>query len=301
MGRSCLVVPVKVQKEVVGLLVVMRAAENPFSPSNQAMVEALSDYASISLVNARLFEAVEKRAQSLQKAVERSKASEHLMAEILRNASARLRTPVTQAGDKLQALLEAPERDLSSDQTQALEDIQTDMQAICTVVEALAALEKASAPQELTTLNLVDLARQAAKRFKAEWDGRKVELQTEYPDTPFWVSVDLEQIAQVFDALLSNAIQFSGSGGVISLRVGSGSDGMAIVAIHDHGPGIAVEHQEHIFDPFYQFDQHEDAGGLGVGLTLAREIIQAHGGNMWVKSQPGSGATFYFTLQLAKQ
>ncbi|MBN1666695.1 MAG: response regulator, partial [Anaerolineales bacterium] len=85
LGQAALVVPVKVQKEVVGLLVVMRAAAEGFSPSNQAMVEALSDYASISLVNARLFDALEQRAQTLQQAVERSKQSERLKAQIVRN------------------------------------------------------------------------------------------------------------------------------------------------------------------------------------------------------------------------
>ena len=95
LGQSALAVPVKAQKEVVGLIVVMREAVNPFNPSNQTMLEAVSDYASISLMNARLFEALEKRARSLQKAVENAEENEHLMASIFENVAKELQTPLT--------------------------------------------------------------------------------------------------------------------------------------------------------------------------------------------------------------
>jgi signal transduction histidine kinase len=116
------------------------------------------------------------------------------------------------------------------------------------------------------------------------------------------VRVDPDQIAQVLDALLSNAVRFS-AGGKVSVQAGTGKNGMVHVMVRDTGPGIPLEHQSQIFQPFYQVDTtamypHD---GLGIGLSLAKDIVKLHGGEIWVKSEPGSGAVFHFTLPAANR
>lgn len=298
LGRAALVAPVKVQKEVVGLLVVMRAAEQAFSPSNQTLVEALCDYASISLVNARLFEALEQRAQSLQQAVERSKQGERVKAQILRNVSQRVRKPIDKAAEMLHTKFSPESNNLPADQAQALKTVQEQLDELRQIGEALSALEKASSAQEMTTFNLVDLARQALKRFLPQANQAAITLQNDLPKTPHLVSADIHQISQVLDALLSNALSFCSANGTVSLHLAQHPDATVVVAIQDTGPGIPAKQQEHIFDPFYQMpDENAPAVGLGIGLALAKEIVRAHGGKMWLKSQPGQGSTFYFSLR----
>lgn len=104
-GQSALVVPVKIKKEVVGLLVVVRKAAQPFSPSNKSLLEAVADYASISLVNARLFRALEDRARTLQQAAEAAQTGERNKEAALKKVGYELRSPLLEAVSILDSLL----------------------------------------------------------------------------------------------------------------------------------------------------------------------------------------------------
>ena len=116
------------------------------------------------------------------------------------------------------------------------------------------------------------------------------------------VSVDLEQMMRVFDALLSNAIRYS-DGKEVIVMIRQDQNGKPHDAVQDSGPGIAEEHQKLIFHPFYKIEPSlngDDHRRLGIGLALAKEIIKAHGGEIWVKSRFGYGSTFQFTLPSPK-
>jgi len=299
LGQAALVVPVKAQKEVVGLLVVVREAAKAFSPSNQTMLEAVADYASIALMNVQLFEALEKRARSLQKAVEGSKESELVKSEILQNVAQELRTPLTAMEHQVELLLETIDN-MRADHQEGVRLLEKNLISMTRVVDALGGLQKASAPQNRLTVNLADLARQAIGRFAEAAKNNAVQLSLEFQSEPLFVTVDAEQIAQVFDALLSNAIRYS-AGGKVSIRAGIGKNGMTHIMVQDTGPGIELKHQVQIFHPFYQIKTttmypHD---GLGIGLSLAKDIVKSHGGEMWVKSEPGHGSVFNFTLPSA--
>ncbi len=300
LGRSALVVPVKAQKEVVGLLVVIRIAAKPFNSSNQTMLEAVADYASISLMNARLFDALEKRARSLQKAVESSKDSEQIKAEMFQNVAQELRTPLT-AMEHLIELLNEDLDVLRADHRSSVSLLDKNIRQMARIVDALNGLQKASTPQNLITIDLVDLSRQALTRWEEAAEQNSVMLTAEFQKEPLFAQLDPDHITQVFDALFSNAIRFS-SGAKVTLRAETGNSGMVLVMIEDSGPGIDLENQAKIFHPFFQVDTTSmyPHDGLGIGLSLAKDIIKSHGGEMWVKSEPGSGSVFHFTLPPSK-
>ncbi|MBU0512855.1 MAG: response regulator [Chloroflexi bacterium] len=300
LGKSALVVPVKAQKEVVGLLVAVREKANPFSSSSQTLLEALADYVSISLVNVRLFQAVEERTLSLKKAAEASRENEQSKAAILENASQGLRPHLMSIAHQVDLLSGQSESSSSADQKDAIRLIREHLGKADRVVESLASLQKASSPQNLVTVNLSDLARQAIARFQHAARERAVTLHSKLPAKPIFVMADIDHIAQVFDALLSNAVRFSA--GDVSVYVGLDKSGKPYAAVHDTGPGIDEEYQTSIFYPFYQAGTSaaKKYAGLGIGLALAKEIVKAHGGEMWVKSQPSDGSTFYFTLRPPK-
>lgn len=113
------------------------------------------------------------------------------------------------------------------------------------------------------------------------------------------VSADRARIAQVLINLLTNASKYGPEGEPITLSANS-QDGYVVVKVTDCGPGIAPEEQSQLFQRFYRGRRAAEEGiGIGLGLALAREIVQAHGGQMDVESQIGCGTTFWFSLPKA--
>ncbi len=96
--------------------------------------------------------------------------------------------------------------------------------------------------------------------------------------------------------MVGNAVKFTPDGGTVLLE-GAECDGSAVLAVHDSGPGIDAAHRARIFDRYYRAERREP-GGLGLGLFIARGIVEAHGGRIWVESDPDSGSHFFFTLPL---
>lgn len=137
LGKSALVVPIKIKKEVVGLLVVIRKAARPFSPSNKSLLEAVADYASISMVNARLFRALEERARSLQKAAENAQASERGKDKVLKNIRDELRIPLTDAIKTIETLLVGENSRLNATQKTALRNTQDKLQKVSNILESM--------------------------------------------------------------------------------------------------------------------------------------------------------------------
>lgn len=288
LGQSALVVPIKAQREVIGVLVVVREKAKPFTTNNEAMLEAITDYASISLVNARLFKAVDAKARSLQEAASASQQSHDLKVDILRNVTLRLQEPLQTIDRRVEELIARSGEDLSQ-----LEQIQAGVKEMAQVVDALSQLEKISEPYDFVTANLVDLVRGAMSRFDAIAKEKSIHWNQDLPSTPVFARLDVKRIGQVFDVLLSNAIRFSEAGGEVAVRVGQHDNGEVEVAVKDTGPGIPRDQREKLFNPFY----HDEASaGVGIGLTLAKEIIRAHGGNIWVEDQSENGAVFRFKL-----
>ncbi len=117
---------------------------------------------------------------------------------------------------------------------------------------------------------------------------------------PLTAPVDAEQIGQIVMNLLSNAIQYNRPGGSVFVTLGKDGDA-AVLRVADTGPGIAAEHQPHVFDRFYRVDpaRTSDRGGCGLGLAICREIVLAHGGSIELESAPGQGAVFTVRLPLA--
>jgi signal transduction histidine kinase len=118
------------------------------------------------------------------------------------------------------------------------------------------------------------------------------------------VEADRDRIQEVATNLLDNAVKFSGAEGRIALRTritGDNGTSMVQVTVRDHGCGIPPEKQESIFDRFSQVDPSDtrEKGGTGLGLAICREIVEHHGGRIWVESAPGEGAAFHFTLPVA--
>ena len=108
---------------------------------------------------------------------------------------------------------------------------------------------------------------------------------------------DRDRLLQVFENLVGNAIKFTKPGGRIALGA-TVQEGEIIFSVSDTGRGIASTHLPHVFDRFWQAPGTERRG-MGFGLAIAKGIVEAHGGRVWVQSMPGQGSTFFFTIPTA--
>jgi signal transduction histidine kinase len=170
---------------------------------------------------------------------------------------------------------------------------------LCRMVDSMLDIERFA--QGKVTLNLkpVDLCvllQDTANLFSPVAINRACTLKADLCPEPLWVSADHDRLIQAVSNVVGNAIKFTPSGGTISLA--AKRDGtQVIVSITDTGPGIAEGDRLKLFRMFSQLNKAE--GGLGLGLFIAKSIVEAHGGTMWVDSTVGQGSSFRFTLPLA--
>ena len=115
------------------------------------------------------------------------------------------------------------------------------------------------------------------------------------------IDADEERVLQVLENLVGNALKFTPPGGVVTVGARRASEsGWVLFSVRDNGPGISAEHLPRVFDRFWQA-QASDRRGSGLGLAICKAIVEAHGGRIWVESQPGKGAGFFFTLPTASE
>ena len=152
---------------------------------------------------------------------------------------------------------------------------------------------------DLHSVGLRSLVEKVFTDLHAKAENKKVSLVNEMPD--FTANGDANRLDQVLANLVDNAIKYGRADG--SVRVGGKKldDGRLEICVEDDGPGIPPEAIDRVFERFYRVDKarSRDQGGTGLGLSIVKHIVQAHGGEVWAESQPGKGATFFFTLPAA--
>ena len=301
-GQAVLVVPLKVRKEVVGLLVMMRQAMTPFSPAHQALLEAVADYASISLMNARLFKALEERAHTLQRSADTAQLNQQIIAETLQKASLELRKPLAAVISGLDELLTGSTGRLNAEQISVIRLMRERMSHMSVIADSMVPIRQGEAVPGRSSTDLNELAQQCLRHFQAAARQNNVLLSAELGHLPVLVSANPVHILEVLEGYLSNAVRHSPSGGRVILRVETQPDNQAHVFVQDQGSGIDAKIVAGIFEnpPKADVNQVRRFGGLGIGLPLIREIITAHGGKVWAEGAEGKGATFYFNLPVKK-
>lgn len=241
--------------------------------------------------------------------VTRELAAQRAKSQFITNVSHELRTPLTSIKGYLELLIGGMAGELSEMPQRFLGIIHSNTKRMIKQINDLIAVSELDVSIELNlqTLDLRPLLEAAVTyiRPEAEERGVTVELAAVSGDLPA-VEADSARVIQILEYLLSNACRFTEENGHIEVRANERvHDGRRemVIAVSDTGVGIAPEEQERIFEPFYQVGNSDTAekDGIGVGLTIAQTLVQAQGGRIWVKSQPGEGSTFHFTLPLAAE
>jgi len=133
-------------------------------------------------------------------------------------------------------------------------------------------------------------------RMRRLTEDHRIEL--DIPEDLPLVPVDYVQMEQVFTNLLSNSLKYAPQGTLIGIHAHAAQDSLVLVRVSNQGPPVPDEHLERIFDKFYRFTAAERVSGIGLGLSICKGILEAHGGRIWAENLP-SGFAFHFTLPMA--
>jgi len=208
-----------------------------------------------------------------------------------------LRNPVNAVKMLAGAVLQPSQRDtLPGEVADQVRVIQSAAQQMDTLIQDLLDMSRAEAGRfavDARPVAACDLLRDALRTLGPLAEDKGVVIETEWDEALPDVQVDPERIAQVVSNIVGNAIKFTPTGGNIRVSAAARPD-VIEVAVADTGPGVAASHLPHVFDRYWQSSRRNR--GAGLGLPIAKAIIEAHGGRIWVESAEGKGATFFFTL-----
>jgi two-component system sensor histidine kinase KdpD len=225
---------------------------------------------------------------------------DHLRSELLANVSHELRTPLGLILLTSTMLIDQDARMDHETRVGFLRDIEDEAQRLRELVDNLLDLSRLRSGRIRLNCHPTDLARLAqdtATRLAPSLEGRR--LAVELPAEPLLAWADHARIEQVLRNLLINAALYSPPGAPITLHgVKRAND--VLLGVSDKGSGIAAEDLPHIFERFYRGKNARalQTRGAGLGLSICKGLVEAHGGRIWVESQPGMGSTFFFTTPL---
>jgi two-component system phosphate regulon sensor histidine kinase PhoR len=228
----------------------------------------------------------------------RLKQLEHTREEFVANVSHELRTPLSLIKGYVETLLDGA-RNNPEVAERFLKIIERNTQRLDLLIQDLltiSALESERIKLNLQPLELRALVEKIFTDLNAKAENKNVQLVNEMPELT--ATVDANRIDQVLANLVDNAIKYGRAEGHVTVGGKKLDDGKLEMFVRDDGPGIPAESLDRVFERFYRVDKarSRDQGGTGLGLSIVKHIVQAHGGEVWVKSELGKGATFFFTL-----
>lgn len=217
-------------------------------------------------------------------------------------ASHELRTPITSIKGYTELLQRSADFSSNPRHKHFLEVIHHQVNHLVRLVNDLVdvtRIERDVLPMHRETFSLGSLASKVAYTLRLVAPTREIKLRTD--DKPLMVSADRDQIQGVLGNLVENALKYSPEDQPVEVSVTQG-EGEVVAAVRDYGLGVPQDQQHRVFERFYRASNagSRPRNGLGLGLFIARSVVERHGGRIWVESRQGSGSTFYFALPLAE-
>jgi PAS domain S-box-containing protein len=286
--RSYLAVPVKGRSgDVIGGLFFGHSQVGRFSENHERLATGIASWASVALENARLFSAVQEASR--------------LKDDFLASLSHELRTPLNAILGYARLLREGV---LSNERhNKAIETIERNATSLTQIVEDVLDISRIISGKirlDVQAVDLPDIVRNAIDAVNPAADAKHIRIESVLDPRASPVSGDPERLQQILWNLLSNAVKFTNKGGKVQVHLGR-VDSHVEVLVNDTGIGIAPEFLPHVFERFRQADAGiaRERGGLGLGLAIARQLTEMHGGTIDVASRGiGEGATFRVRLPL---
>lgn len=288
--RSFLGVPIRRQDRLLGVIYGVNKADGcGFSEEDARVVEVLVAHAAVAVENARLLGEL--------------KSALRMREEFLSAAAHELKTPVTALRGYAQIMMGLPESGHVLER-QAREAILHSSERIARLVHGVleaSAIDSGKATLRFTSFDLCSLAREVIDDVQLTTRRHRLLL---HGPTSTLVLADRDRLAEVISGLLDNAIKFSPQGKSIEVVIKGARRGHpeTVLGVRDHGVGIPLSRQAHVFEPLYEPHPSGSPGYVGIvgiSLFLSKQIVEAHGGRIWFESVEGKGSTFWIALPKA--
>jgi len=292
--RAALIVPLLSAETPLGALVLQRRQPGEFSPSVVSLMQSFADQSTIALENARLFQEIAQKSHELEI------ASQH-KSQFVANMSHELRTPLAAILGYAELMQEGFYEPLGQKSMDALTRIRSNGNHLLSLINTVLDIAKIESGQfslnlgEYAIESVVETVRAATESLaETKKLGLKTDVATKLP-----VGMgDEQRLTQVLLNLVGNAIKFTDTGEVRITAIAK--NGHFNVAVTDTGPGIPMDELKRVFEQFHQIDNSNTKakGGTGLGLAIAKQIVEMHGGRIWVESTLGQGATFQIQVPI---
>ena len=290
--KTLLGVPMPIRDRTVGVLEAVNKHNGVFDERDATLLSVTAAHAAIAINNARLLRAT-------QQALEKVKEAHQLKSNFLSLASHELRTPLGIIIGYSTFLKEDSQGELSDHANQVLTAARQ-MRSLLDEMNNLAMLKSDEMVLKPQRMPIQDVLVYACDGIREIASTRDQKLIFAFPEEPFYVNVDIDKASLAVVNILDNAIRFSPPGSDIT--IGSIKQGSQVMVwVQDHGIGIAADKLQKIFEEFYQIEPPNTRryGGLGIGLTIAKGLIEAQGGRIWAESEGAdSGSTFKVLLPM---
>ncbi len=235
--------------------------------------------------------------------VTRQKELEELKTKFVSNVSHELRTPLVAIQKSLDLIIQKELGEVNPDQQKFLDIAHRNISRLSRLINDLLDISKIEAggmslkPKRFKTQELVAHVTGTLETWAKN---KKIRFLTRYSDPALEVEADFDRLTQVLTNLMGNAIKFTPDNGDITIEVLVKSGEMVEIAVCDTGIGIAPEDQAKIFNKFVQvsLSQPQGVSSTGLGLTIAKEIVEMHSGKIWVESEAGKGSRFIFSIPI---
>jgi two-component system phosphate regulon sensor histidine kinase PhoR len=229
----------------------------------------------------------------------RIKQLENTRQEFVANVSHELRTPLSLIKGYVETLLEGAKEDPAV-ATRFLQTIEKHADRLTYLIEDLLTISRLESGQIVMNVQQVDLREEAARvidDLHSRVAEKQATLENRIPPG-LLARADADRLQQVLFNIIENAVKYGQQGGAVAIGGRHLPEDKVEMWVQDDGPGIPTESRERIFERFYRVDRarSRETGGTGLGLAIVKHIVQAHGGEVWVKSELGQGSTFFFTL-----
>jgi len=235
------------------------------------------------------------------------KVANRVRANFVSMVSHELRTPLNSVHGFIDLLLQGHMGEMTEEQQKYLGYAGEGVQQLISIVEDILFMTRSDVGQfeikQQPEVNLLVLARQVVTSLEPQARKADVAIHTDIPTPSSLLYVDPQRMKQVLINLVTNAVKFTPPEGTVTIRARDYDEQFALVSVVDTGFGIPAEDRQHVFERFYQSNhvQQSKMGGYGLGLSIARLIIEQHGGVIDFESTVGKGTTFFFTAPLDRE
>jgi signal transduction histidine kinase len=297
--RTLLAVPLLRGGDLLGTITIYKLEVKPFTENQIALLETFADQAVIAIENTGLFEEVQARTRELAKTVEELEIASQHKSQFVAHMSHELRTPLAAILGYAELMQEGFYEPQGRRSLDALTRIRSNGKHLLSLINTVLDIAKIESGQ--FTLNMAEYAIESVietvrSATESLAQNKKLALKTEVAKSLPIGFGDEQRLTQVLLNLVGNAIKFADLGEVrLTARA---VNGHFAVSVADTGPGIPEHEQTRIFDQFHQVDSSltRAKGGTGLGLAIVKQIVEMHGGRIWVESTLGKGSTFHMEL-----